>query len=156
MHWHCGTNNRAPRWTFTDPCKPEVRTRLPGRSQASSCLASRTRHEFPRHKESLYMEAWQVLYDNKRVENRTKNKTSASLLQHHCHAFRFDVHDKWIWLNLPLFRDINSMALEWVGEIGVQTSNSLVIKPYNISFIFIMINDWYFWRNIPLLFIYET
>ena len=25
MHCHCGTNNRAPRWTFTDPCKPEVR-----------------------------------------------------------------------------------------------------------------------------------
>ena len=24
MHCHCGTNNRAPRWTFTDPCKPEV------------------------------------------------------------------------------------------------------------------------------------
>ena len=25
MHCHCGTNNRAPRWTFIDPCKPEVR-----------------------------------------------------------------------------------------------------------------------------------
>ena len=25
MHCHCGTNNRAPRWTFTDPFKPEVR-----------------------------------------------------------------------------------------------------------------------------------
>ena len=25
MHRHCGTNNRAPRWTFADPCKPEVR-----------------------------------------------------------------------------------------------------------------------------------
>ena len=25
MHCHCGTNNRASRWTFTDPCKPEVR-----------------------------------------------------------------------------------------------------------------------------------
>ena len=23
MHCHCGTNNRAPRWTFTDPCKPK-------------------------------------------------------------------------------------------------------------------------------------
>ena len=22
---HCGTNNRAPRWTFTDPYKPEAR-----------------------------------------------------------------------------------------------------------------------------------
>ena len=25
MHCHCGNNNRAPRWTFTDPCKPEGR-----------------------------------------------------------------------------------------------------------------------------------
>ena len=25
MHCHCGTNNRAPRWTFTDPCKPGAR-----------------------------------------------------------------------------------------------------------------------------------
>ena len=25
MHCHCGANNRAPPWTFTDPWKPEVR-----------------------------------------------------------------------------------------------------------------------------------
>ena len=25
MYCHCGTNNRAPRRSFTDPCKPEVR-----------------------------------------------------------------------------------------------------------------------------------
>ena len=25
MNCHCVTNNRAPRWTFTEPCKPEVR-----------------------------------------------------------------------------------------------------------------------------------
>ena len=25
MHCHCGTNNRVPRWTFTDPRKPEAR-----------------------------------------------------------------------------------------------------------------------------------
>ena len=25
MHGHCSTNNSAPRWTFTDPCKPEAR-----------------------------------------------------------------------------------------------------------------------------------
>ena len=33
MHCHCGTNNRAPRWTFTDPCKPEVR---PGAREEST------------------------------------------------------------------------------------------------------------------------
>ena len=25
MHCHCGTNNRAPPWTFTYPCKPDLR-----------------------------------------------------------------------------------------------------------------------------------
>ena len=24
MFRHCGTNKRAPQWTFTDPCKPDV------------------------------------------------------------------------------------------------------------------------------------
>ena len=36
MHSHCGTNNRAPRWTFTDPCKPEVR---PGAREESASPA---------------------------------------------------------------------------------------------------------------------
>ena len=36
MHCHCGTNNRAPRWTFTYPCKPEVR---PGAREGSASPA---------------------------------------------------------------------------------------------------------------------
>ena len=36
MHCHFGTNNRAPRWTFTDPCKPEVR---PGAREESASPA---------------------------------------------------------------------------------------------------------------------
>ena len=36
MHCHCGTNNRAPQWTFTDPCKPEVR---PGAREESASPA---------------------------------------------------------------------------------------------------------------------
>ena len=36
MHCHRGTNNRAPRWTFTDPCKPEVR---PGAREESASPA---------------------------------------------------------------------------------------------------------------------
>ena len=36
MHCHCGTNNRAPRWTFPDPCKPEVR---PGNREESASPA---------------------------------------------------------------------------------------------------------------------
>ena len=33
MHCHRGTNNRVPRWTFTDPCKPEAR---PGAREESA------------------------------------------------------------------------------------------------------------------------
>ena len=36
MHCHCGTNNRAPRWTFTDPWKSEVR---PGAREVSASPA---------------------------------------------------------------------------------------------------------------------
>ena len=36
MHGHCGTNNRVPRWTFTDPCKTEVR---PGAREESASPA---------------------------------------------------------------------------------------------------------------------
>ena len=36
MHRHCGINNRVPRWTFMDPCKPEVR---PGAQEESASPA---------------------------------------------------------------------------------------------------------------------
>ena len=36
MHCYYGTNNRAPRWTFTDPCRPEVR---PGAREESASPA---------------------------------------------------------------------------------------------------------------------
>ena len=36
MHCHRGTDNRAPRWTFTDPCKPEV---IPGAREESASPA---------------------------------------------------------------------------------------------------------------------
>ena len=40
MHCHCDTNNRAPRWTFTDPCKPEVRPGAREESASPARLAS--------------------------------------------------------------------------------------------------------------------
>ena len=40
MHCHCGTNNRAPRWTFTDPCKSEVRTGTREKSASPAWLAT--------------------------------------------------------------------------------------------------------------------
>ena len=42
MHCHCGTNNRAPRWTFTDPCKPEVRPGAREESASPAWLAAST------------------------------------------------------------------------------------------------------------------
>ena len=50
MYCHRGTNNRALRSTFTDPCKSEVR---PGARDESASLACRTRHECLRHNESV-------------------------------------------------------------------------------------------------------
>ena len=40
MHCHFGTNNRAPRWTFTDPCKPEVRPGAREESVSPAWLAA--------------------------------------------------------------------------------------------------------------------
>ena len=40
MHCHCGTNLRAPRWTFTDPCKPEVKSGAREESESPAWLAA--------------------------------------------------------------------------------------------------------------------
>ena len=37
---HCGTNNRAPRWTFTYPCKPEMRPGAREDSESPAWLAA--------------------------------------------------------------------------------------------------------------------
>ena len=42
MHRHCGTNNRAPHWTFTDPCKPKVRPCAREESASPAWLAAPT------------------------------------------------------------------------------------------------------------------
>ena len=57
MQCHYGANKRAPRLTFTDPWKPCA----PGIVNVS-CLASDTRHESPRHNESVYIEAWHWMW----------------------------------------------------------------------------------------------
>ena len=40
MHCYCGTNNSAPRWTFTDPCKPEVRPGVREELESPALLAA--------------------------------------------------------------------------------------------------------------------
>ena len=49
MHFHCGTNNRAPQWTFTDPCKPEVRPGAREESASPDWLAAPAVNACPRH-----------------------------------------------------------------------------------------------------------
>ena len=40
MHCHCGANNRAPRRTFMNPCKPEVRPSAREESASPAWLAA--------------------------------------------------------------------------------------------------------------------
>ena len=55
MHCHCGTNNRAPRLTFTNPCKPEVRPGAREESASPAWLAAPAMNA--RNTTSVYMEA---------------------------------------------------------------------------------------------------
>ena len=54
MHCHCGPNNRAPLWTFTDPCKPEVRLGAREESASPAWLAAPAMNA---RDTSVYMEA---------------------------------------------------------------------------------------------------
>ena len=40
MQCHCGTNNKAPWWTFTNPCKPEARPGAREESASPTWLAA--------------------------------------------------------------------------------------------------------------------
>ena len=72
MHCHCGTNNRAPRWTFMDPCKPEVRPGAREESASPAWLAAPAKFQMG-HDESrrtvdkifnsLYMNMYRQIYD---------------------------------------------------------------------------------------------
>ena len=53
MHRHCGTNNRAPRWTFTDPCKPEVRPGAREESASPAWLAAPAMNAYHKKKEKV-------------------------------------------------------------------------------------------------------
>ena len=40
MQCHCSTNSKVQRWTFTDPCKPEVRPDAREESASPAWLAA--------------------------------------------------------------------------------------------------------------------
>ena len=68
MHCHCGTNNRAPRWTFTDPCKPEVRPGAREESASPAWLAAPAMNA--RDKTKVYI--WKLDIDGPKL-NETKD-----------------------------------------------------------------------------------
>ena len=59
MHCHCGTNNRAPRWTFTNPCKPEVRPGAREESASPAWLAAPAMNARDTTKEYMYV-VWRL------------------------------------------------------------------------------------------------
>ena len=60
MHCHCGTNNRAPLWTFMNPYKPEVRPGARDESASRAWLAAPAMNA--RVNESVEMEAWHWMW----------------------------------------------------------------------------------------------
>ena len=54
MHCHCGTINRAPRWTFTDPYKPEVRPGAWEESASPAWLAAPAMNALDTTKEYIW------------------------------------------------------------------------------------------------------
>ena len=64
MHSHCGTNNRAPRWTFTDPCKPVAR---PGAREESASPAWLAAPAMNARDMSVYMEAWPCMWTDSSI-----------------------------------------------------------------------------------------
>ena len=65
MHCHCGINNRAPRWTFTDPCKPEVR---PG-----------AREEIKTFIDNLQLSVNQVIWESVSFVCKPRNPTARGI-----------------------------------------------------------------------------
>ena len=59
MHCHSGSNNRAPLWTFTDPCKPEVRPGYRDESASPAWLAAPAMNARKNNK-SLYIYIWRL------------------------------------------------------------------------------------------------
>ena len=65
MHCHCGTNNRAPRWTLTDPCKPEVRPGAWEESASPAWLAAPAMNA--RDPTTLYIWRFDTVFDTRLV-----------------------------------------------------------------------------------------
>ena len=70
MHCHCGTNNRAPRWTFTDPCKPEVRPGAREESASPAWLAAPAMNARDKHvenKRDIFKQKKDICVINQRI-----------------------------------------------------------------------------------------
>ena len=84
MHCHCGTNNRAPWWTFTDPCKPEVRPGAREESASPAWLAAPAMNARDTTK-GIYMETWHWMWtDSHNTPGKRHNNTCVEPLTGNC------------------------------------------------------------------------
>ena len=74
MHCHCGTNYREPRWTFMDPCKPEVRPVAWEESASPAWLATPTMNA----RDTMKVNIWRLDID---VEGHYIGSVTASTHQ---------------------------------------------------------------------------
>ena len=59
MHCHSGTNNRAPRWTFTASCKPDVRPGAREESASRAWLAATAMNA----RDKMKVDIWRLTLD---------------------------------------------------------------------------------------------
>ena len=115
MHCHCGTNNRAPRWTFTDPCKPEVRPGAREESASPAWLAAPAKNSRDTTKDIIYggLKAKRVLWGII-CKNKTNCKDKVGVL-----GMVTDLENK-LWdystrhyKQYPTFRNLIYELLPW-------------------------------------------
>ena len=89
MHCHCGINNKAPRCTFTNRCKPDVRPGAREESASPSWLSAPS--WMPSTQERVYMEAWHWMWTDTISEvsqlqhtRKKNNNTWVEPLTGHC------------------------------------------------------------------------
>ena len=97
MHCHSATNNRAPWWTFTDPCKPVVRPGAREESASPAWLAAPAMNARDKTKEyiwSLDTGCGPTLYRKCHSEN-TPEKGIITFESNPSHMFNINVHFLW-------------------------------------------------------------
>ena len=134
MHCHCGTNDRAPQWTFTDPCKPEVR---PGAREDSASPAWLWRLD------TGTLCRWKLIVNWYYKKSVTTVKTDTEKCD-----YRTDRHRK-VWL--PYRQTLNKMktSLTMSREHKNHHDVKYPIRTYNLYWVWdwfdMLVIDWVTW-----------